>query len=337
MMNGQKFPIAVLGAGSWGTALAILLARNNNNTILWGRDKEQLQCMAHSRSNEKYLPGYIFPDALSIEANLEKLIAKCRDILLVVPSHAFVPTLTMIKPYLQADSRICWASKGLEPETGLFLSNSVSRELGSERSMAILSGPTFAKELAQNLPTACTLAGNNSAFLDDLIQRFHNPRFRIYRTDDMIGVQLGGAVKNIIAVGAGMADGLGFGTNTVTALITRGLVELTRLGTALGAKQETLYGLAGLGDLILTSTDNQSRNRRFGLALGKGHSIEEAATEIGQVVEAVRNTKEVYALSQKLNIDMPIVHVIYQVLYEKLSPKQAAEQLLTRDLKLEGE
>ncbi len=336
-MSSQKQPIGVIGAGSWGTALAVLLARNNNHTLLWGRDTAQIELMQQQRVNKRYLDGCEFPGSLQATTELEGLIRDCRDLILVVPSHAFVSTLKQIKPFLAANARICWASKGLEPETGALLSVTVERELGENISTAVLSGPTFANELAQGLPTACALAGKDNDFLDDLVDRFHNPRFRIYRTDDLIGVQLGGVVKNIIAVGTGMADGLGFGSNTRTALITRGLAELTRLGLALGAKQETLYGLAGLGDLILTSTDNQSRNRRFGLALGQGQTIDEAAKQIGQVVEAVRNTKEVHALAEKIGVEMPIVDAIYQVLYQQLPPKKAAELLLSRDLKQEGE
>ncbi len=328
----ETAPVCVLGAGSWGTALAILLARNGNRTLLWGRDPERMAQMQACRSNEKYLPGIVFPEPLKVVSDLDVTLKQCRDILIVVPSHSFVETLVKIKPLLLDNARIAWATKGLEPHTGALLSTTVERELGSAIPLAILSGPTFAKELANNLPTACTFASNNTDFQNSFIQRLHNPRFRIYKSDDMIGVQLGGAVKNIIAVGAGMGDGLGFGSNSRTALITRGLAEITRLGRAMGADPHTLYGLSGLGDLLLTSTDDQSRNRRFGLALGKGKSIEEAESDIGQVVEAVRNTKEVQDLAKRLGIEMPIVDAIYQVLYQKLSPEDAARMLLTRAL-----
>ncbi len=330
-------PVCVLGAGSWGTALAILLARNGNRTLLWGRDPKRMAQMQAAAVNEKYLPAAKFPPRLEVVPELNKVLLQCRDILLVVPSHSFVEILKKIKPLLATDARIAWATKGLEPDTGALLSTAVERELGKGVPLAILSGPTFAKELANDLPTACTIASNNSEFQQDFINRLHNPRFRIYKSTDMIGIQLGGAVKNIIAVGAGMGDGLGFGSNSRTALITRGLAEITRLGKAMGAEAQTLYGLSGLGDLLLTSTDDQSRNRRFGLALGAGKSIDQAITEIGQVVEAVRNTREVHELAQRLNVEMPIVDAIYQVLYERLPPKDAAKMLLTRALRDESQ
>ncbi len=327
--------IAVLGAGSWGTALALLLARNGVPTRLWGWNAEEMAAMAKKRENTRYLPGETFPAMLSVESELEASVDGVRDILIVVPSHGFVDLLQQLKPMLANDARIAWASKGLVPETGSLLSEAVKEVLGP-RPMAVLSGPTFARELARGVPSAAALAANDQAFSAALVRRFHNTRFRIYCTDDLVGVQLGGVVKNIIAVGAGMSDGLGFGANTRAALLTRGLAELVRLGRAMGAKVETLYGLAGLGDLLLTATDDQSRNRRFGLALGQGKTIQEAIDAIGQVVEAVRNAKEVFHLAQRLSVDMPIAEVIYQVLYCQLSPAKAAELLLTRDLKPEG-
>ncbi len=331
-MSEKQLPFCILGAGSWGTALAILLARNGNQTLLWGRDPKQMQLMTDERCNKRYLPENIFPESLIPTSDLQHSVSQCRDIMLVVPSHAFVETLIQIKPYLKNNARICWATKGLEPETGALLSTTVEREIGTNIPLAILSGPTFAKELADNLPTACTIASNKEEFLEDLISRFHNNLFRIYKSTDVTGVQLGGAVKNIIAVGAGMGDGLGFGANLRTALITRGLAEIVRLGRELQAEPQTLYGLSGLGDLILTSTDDQSRNRRFGLALGQGKTTQQAAKEIGQVVEAVRNTREVRDLAKRLNIEMPIVEAIYSILYENVEPQVAAMNLLTREL-----
>jgi glycerol-3-phosphate dehydrogenase (NAD(P)+) len=330
-------PIAVLGAGSWGTALAIHLARNGVDTRLWGWKEDEMRRMAAERRNEAYLPGIEFPDALSVSWELDATIGDRHDILVVVPSHAFVDLLKQIKPLLSPAHRIAWATKGLVPDTGALLSSAVDSILGASRPKAVLSGPTFAKELAAGQPSACALAATDNVFLDSLVEQFHSPRFRVYRTDDLVGVQLGGAVKNIIAVGAGMAEGVGFGANARAALITRGLAELVRLGGALGARQETLYGLAGLGDLVLTATDNQSRNRRFGLALGEGRDMQEAIASIGQVVEAVRNTREVRQLARRLDVDMPIVEAIYGVLYEGMAPLEAAELLLTRELKPEGE
>lgn len=328
--------VTVLGAGSYGTALAICLARNSTPTILWGRDSEQLSAMADSRQNQRYLPGADFPGALSIEPSLAKAISQSRDILVVVPSHAFKGMLEALKPLLQPEQRIIWATKGLEPGSGRLLKDVAQEVLGDEIPLAVLSGPTFAKEMAAGLPTAISLSSTDDQFIDDMAAKLHCAKsFRVYKNPDFTGVQLGGAVKNVIAIGAGLADGLGFGANARTALITRGLAELTRLGVKAGAQPETFMGMAGLGDLVLTCTDNQSRNRRFGLALGKGTSVDDAITEIGQVVEGYRNTEEVVILARKLGVEMPICEQIYAVLYEGKSPKDAALALLGRELKSE--
>lgn len=324
--------VCVLGAGSYGTALAFCLSRNNVKTTLWGRDSQQLEKMKHSRSNEKYLPGSIFPNTLSIESDLRTAISNSKDLLVVVPSHAFADTLRNIKPYLKPHHRLIWATKGLEPESGRLLQDVAIEILGTEFPFAALSGPTFAKEMVAGLPTAISLSSKDENLANDFANMLHcSKSFRVYRNDDFIGIQLGGAVKNVIAIGAGLADGLGFGSNARTALITRGLAELTRLGVKMGAKPTTFMGMAGLGDLVLTCTDNQSRNRRFGLALGKGLGIEEAMNEIGQVVEGYRNTKEVHILSTRVGIEMPICEQIYQVLYHNKPAKEAALTLLSRD------
>ena len=330
-------PIAVLGAGSWGTALALLLARNGNETRLWARNPEHVVQMQQASENQKYLPGIPFPDNLQVQSDLNLVLDGVQDILIVVPSHAFRAVLQLIKPIIQPNARIVSASKGLDPETGNLLINVASEILGDHIPLAVLSGPNFAAELGNNLPTATTLASLDTEFFDDLVERMKNDRFRVYGSDDLIGVQLGGAVKNIIAVGAGMADGMGFGANARTALITRGLAELTRLGVAIGGKISTFRGMAGLGDLVLTCTDDQSRNRRFGLAIGRGQNLKEAEAEIGQVVEAVRNAKEVYTLSKNNNVEMPICEAIYNILYKGVSPKDAAHNLLTREFKFEDE
>lgn len=323
--------VGVLGAGSYGTALAFCLSRNNVKTSLWGRDSQQMELMKDSRSNEKYLPGSIFPDNLIIESNLQNAILNSQDLLIVVPSHAFADTLRNIKPYLEPHHRLIWATKGLEPETGRLLQDVALEILGSAIPFAALSGPTFAKEMVAGLPTAISLSSTDESLANDFANMLHcSKSFRVYRNDDFIGIQLGGAVKNVIAIGAGLADGLGFGSNARTALITRGLAELTRLGVQMGAKPNTFMGMAGLGDLVLTCTDNQSRNRRFGLALGKGLGIEEAMNEIGQVVEGYRNTKEVHILSSRVGIEMPICEQIYEVLYKDKPPKEAALSLLSR-------
>ncbi|MDY6925738.1 MAG: NAD(P)H-dependent glycerol-3-phosphate dehydrogenase [Pseudomonadota bacterium] len=328
--------VTVLGAGSYGTALAICLARNNTPTVLWGRDARQLSVMADSRQNERYLPGAPFPEALSVESDLATAVAHSRDILVVVPSHAFKGMLEQLAPLLHDSQRIVWATKGLEPGSGRLLKEVALEVLGDKYPLAVLSGPTFAKEMAAGLPTAISLSSTDDEFIDAMAAKLHCARsFRVYKNPDFTGVQLGGAVKNVIAIGAGLADGLGFGANARTALITRGLAELTRLGVKAGAQPETFMGMAGLGDLVLTCTDNQSRNRRFGLALGKGTSVDNAMQEIGQVVEGYRNTEEVVILARKLDVEMPICEQIYAVLYEGKSPKDAALALLGRELKSE--
>ncbi|WP_133471803.1 NAD(P)H-dependent glycerol-3-phosphate dehydrogenase [Paraglaciecola marina] len=324
--------VCVLGAGSYGTALAFCLSRNKVTTTLWGRNKNHIDSMSRTRTNEKYLSGFTFPDSLSLEPNLQKAVASSHDILVVVPSSAFAETLKNIQPYLTPEHRIIWATKGLEPETGRLLHEVAVEILGKDLPFAALSGPTFAKEMAAGLPTAISLSSTDETLATEFSNKLHcSSTFRVYKNNDFIGIQLGGAVKNVIAIGAGLADGLGFGSNARTALITRGLAELTRLGIKMGAKPETFTGMAGLGDLVLTCTDNQSRNRRFGLALGKGASIDEAISEIGQVVEGYKNTKEVHILSGRIGVEMPICEQIYLVLYHNKSVKEAAITLLARD------
>ena len=328
--------ISVIGAGSYGTALAFCLARNNRKTLLWGRSEAHVDAMVNSRSNEKYLPGFTFPESLFLEADITKAVAASTNILIVVPSHAFVDMLKEIKPLLTPEHKIAWATKGLDPEEGRLLQDVAGEILGSNVSLAVLSGPTFAKEMAAGLPTAISVASTDDAFANTISDLLHcDKTFRVYKNDDFIGVQLGGAVKNVIAIGAGMADGIGFGANARTALITRGLAEMTRLGVAVGAQKATFMGMAGLGDLVLTCTDNQSRNRRFGLALGNGDSVDDAIANIGQVVEGYRNTKEVFMLAKRCNVEMPIVEQIYKVLYQDKPAKEAALHLLGRDRKSE--
>ncbi|WP_206483106.1 NAD(P)H-dependent glycerol-3-phosphate dehydrogenase [Thalassotalea sp. G2M2-11] len=324
--------ISVIGAGSYGTALAICFARNGHQTLLWGRNTDHVEQMANTRSNEKYLPGSCFPQALALTSDLSQAVQASDNILVVVPSHAFGDMLKQIKPLLRSNAKIAWATKGLDPDTGNLLQDVARDILGDEVSLAVLSGPTFAKEMAAGLPTAISLSSTDNAFVSELSDLLHCEKtFRVYTNNDFVGVQLGGAVKNVIAIGAGMADGIGFGANARTALITRGLVEMTRLGEALNAEPSTFMGMAGLGDLVLTCTDNQSRNRRFGLALGQGSSVEQAMEDIGQVVEGYRNTKEVYMLAQRLGVEMPIVEQVYQVLYCNKEARVAASDLLSRE------
>lgn len=330
-MNTVNASMTVIGAGSYGTALAITLARNGHTVVLWGHNPAQIQTLQRDRCNQAFLPDVPFPDTLLLEADLARALAASRDVLVVVPSHVFGDVLRQLKPHLRPDARIVWATKGLEAETGRLLQDVVREALGEAIPLAVLSGPTFAKELAAGLPTAIALAATDAQFADDLQQLLHcGKSFRVYSNPDFIGVQLGGAVKNVIAIGAGMSDGIGFGANARTALITRGLAEMSRLGSALGADPSTFMGMAGLGDLVLTCTDNQSRNRRFGIMLGQGKGVQEAQDSIGQVVEGYRNTKEVLALAQRHGVEMPITEQIYQVLYCHKDAREAALSLLGR-------
>ncbi|MDH3000880.1 glycerol-3-phosphate dehydrogenase [Chelonobacter oris] len=329
-------PITVLGAGSFGTALAIAFSRNGCPTYLWGHHAGHLQRLADERQNGEFLPEIIFPDSLVIEPNLGKAIAASRDILLVVPSHVFGDVIAQIKPLLRDDSRLIWATKGLERDSGRLLQEVVKEQLGSRYPLAVLSGPTFAKELANGMPTAIALASDDEQFASEVQTRIHcSKHFRVYINNDMIGVQLGGAVKNVIAIGAGISDGMGFGANARTALITRGIAEITRLGLSLGAAPATFMGMAGLGDLVLTCTDNQSRNRRFGLMLGQGFGAQQSLDNIGQVVEGFYNTKETHLLAQRQGIEMPITEQIYQVLFCGKDARDAAIALLGRERKEE--
>ena len=324
--------VTVIGAGSYGTALAFCLSRNKHSTFLWGRNSQAIEAMQQARCNTRYLDQFTFPDALHPVTDLADAIAKSTYILIVVPSHAFADSLKLIAKWITPAHKVIWASKGLEPKTGRLLQNVALDILPANTPIGVLSGPTFAAEMAAGLPTAITLSSASQEITQEFAILLHDPkRFRVYLNDDLIGVQLGGAVKNVIAIGAGLADGLGFGANARTALITRGLTEMKRLGMSLGAQSETFMGMACLGDLVLTCTDNQSRNRRFGLALGQGMTVDDAIESIGQVVEGYRNTDEVHILANKQNIEMPISEQIYKVLYEGKSAKEAAIALLSRE------
>jgi len=329
--------ITLLGAGSWGTALALLLAKNNCEVLLWGHDENEITGLKKNREHQQLLPGFILPEHISLTTDLDVAASFSEIILLAVPSHAFASTLVNLKAAQQSEAiKIAWVTKGLNPQDGRLLHQVVADIFTPETPAAILSGPTFAREVAQSLPTAITIASNQSAFANKLAEIFHSDRFRAYTSSDIIGVEVGGAVKNVLAIAAGIADGLGFGANTRAALITRGLNEITRLGLKLGGKQETFVGLAGLGDLVLTCTDNQSRNRRFGLALGQGKTRAEIVKEIGQEIEGISAAKEAYMLAQQHGIDMPITEQTYKVLYEDLNPLVAVQNLLARDQKAES-
>lgn len=334
-MQASKSPIAVLGAGSWGTALALQFARSGRVVKMWGRDPSQLSEMSAARMNERYLPGIAFPDNLHVEPDLKSCLQGANDVLISVPSHGLRETLTKIAPLLEDDARVSWATKGFELSTGK-LPHQVAKEiLGEDRPVAVLSGPTFASEVGEGLPTAMTIAASEPDFAGELATSLSGDKFRAYTSADMIGVEVGGAVKNVLAIGAGLSDGLGFGANTRIALINRGLVEMTRLGVALGASQDTFMGLAGMGDLVLTCTDDQSRNRRMGLLLASGKTVAEAQEEIQQVVEGVLAAKAVRKVADEVHVVMPICHEIYRILYEGVSPREAVGALMGRALKPE--
>jgi glycerol-3-phosphate dehydrogenase (NAD(P)+) len=287
--------------------------------------------MQQARENTRYLPGDPFPDNLHLAEQLESAIAQSEYILIAVPSHAFRSILQTIAPFIKPNMGIIWATKGLDPETGQFLDEVAHSILPKEMPVALLTGPSFAKEVAKKQPTIVTLASNNRSFAKHMQECFQAPYFRTYMCDDMKGAELGGAVKNILAIAVGIAEGLGYGTNTKAGLMTRGLAEMMRLGTALGADKETLMGLSGLGDLILTCSDMQSRNLRFGLAIGQGKTFDQAYKEINQVVEGVQTTASIHKLAQQLNVRMPITEVMYAVLYENLPATEAVKALLTRE------
>jgi glycerol-3-phosphate dehydrogenase (NAD(P)+) len=331
-----KQKISVLGAGSWGTALAILIAKNGFEVLLWGHDKSHIDDLAKERKNQRYLPGQTLPEGISVSPDLKKAAEFSNLILLAVPSHAFKRTLVDLKPHVNVNEiKIAWATKGFNPENGALLHQVVAEVFSADTPAAILSGPTFAGEVVSNFPTAITVASSKMEFASQIAEILHSDRFRPYTSTDIIGVEVGGAVKNVLAIAAGVADGLGFGANTRAALITRGLNEIMRLGVCLGGKQETFMGLAGLGDLVLTCTDNQSRNRRFGLALGQGKKMGEIIREIGQEIEGIGTAKETYLLAKRYKIEMPIIEQTYKVLYENLNPLSAVKNLLAREQKAE--
>lgn len=326
--------VAVIGAGSWGSALAIQLARNGHHVNLWGHDEDHIKRLIADNQNTEYLPGTPFPAGIHPMASLEQAVQDTSFILIVIPSKAYRDFLQRLKPLIDPDVRVFWASKGFEIETGKLLHELVIEELGIEN-YGVISGPTFATEVAKDLPAAVTCAGHLSESTQQFAELLHGGHFRCYTSDDVIGVEIGGALKNVLAIAVGAADGLGFGANTRAALITRGLSEIMRFGETVGAQKETLMGLSGLGDLILTCTDNQSRNRRFGLAIGQGQSIEQAIKSIGQTVEGYRAARAIYLMTRSHHLTLPIMEQVYLVLYEGKSPKTAVNDLESRQQKPE--
>lgn len=327
--------IVVLGGGSWGTALAIQVARAGHDVVLWDINPQHIQNMQSTRTNQQYLPDIPLPENLQLSADLQQVLQQSDTLLLAIPSHAVRGFLQQCKQWIRKEHHIVWATKGLEENTAKPVHQVVEEELPECHHTAVVSGPTFAGEVARDLPTAVTVAASTHALADEVAGFLHYGNFRVYTSEDMIGVELGGSLKNVLAIAAGIADGLGFGANTRAALITRGLAEIMRLDLSMGAQAETFMGLAGLGDLVLTCTDNQSRNRRMGLALAEGLSIEQARTQIGQAVEGVKTAREAWQLAQQHQVEMPIIEQTYQVLYESKAPRQAVHDLLTREARSE--
>lgn len=333
-MNAKR-PIAVIGAGAFGTALAIQLARRGAVTYLWGRDAATMANLQGSRENARYLSGCHFPAKLIATADLAEAVAGSGDILIATPSPALRETCQRLAKILRPEQGIACACKGLEPGTGRFAHEVIAEELGAQRAVAIISGPTFARELGMGLPTAVTVASPEAAFAERMASALHGDGFRAYTSDDIIGVEIGGAAKNVLAIAVGIADGLGLGANTRAAMITRGLSEMARLGAALGAHPETLMGLSGLGDLVLTCTDNQSRNRRLGILLGEGKSVAEAQALLEGVVEGVRAAPEVLRLAQGLGVQLPLLEMASAVIAGDVSPLAAAKRLSERPQRAE--
>ncbi len=330
----QTRPIAVLGAGSWGTALAVLLARNGAPTTLWGRDAQMIAELARERCNTRYLPDLQFPPELQLSNALEPVVRDAGTLLIAVPSHAFSGLLKEIQPWIGSEVGIAWATKGFDPPSGRFLHEIVAEMLPGHPA-AVVTGPSFAREVAAGEPTAVTVHSTSETFAQHLADLLHSPTFRAYTGTDVRGAELGGAMKNVLAVAVGAADAMGLGLNARAGLITRGLNEMLRLGDAIGARPETLMGLAGLGDLVLTCTGDLSRNRRLGLALGRGIPLAEAIKEIGQAVESVQTVDTVMRLAKRHGIELPISAQVQRALHEEVTPADAVRELLAREQKPE--
>lgn len=335
MPHSYPYDIAVLGAGSWGTALAMQLARIGRSVALWARDQQQLQVMEKNRENQRYLPGIPLPDSLILSADLTETVKSARQILLACPSHSLSELMRQIKPWLNEDVGVVWACKGFEPGSGRLLHQMAQNVLGKERDLAVITGPSFAREVALDMPTAVSVAASTETFGERIAALLHGGSFRAYYTADMVGAELGGAAKNVMAIATGVCDGMALGSNARAGLITRGLGEMMRLGVAMGAKQETLMGLSGVGDLVLTCTGDLSRNRRLGLSLGQGMSLQAAIEAIGQVVEGYKAAQEVHRLQAQYDLDLPICEQVYGILYSGWNPQKGLQILLSRELKKE--
>ncbi|MEO1889572.1 MAG: NAD(P)H-dependent glycerol-3-phosphate dehydrogenase [Cycloclasticus sp.] len=328
--------IAVLGAGSWGTAMAIMMARAGHRVTLWGHDPVHIETLRRDRSNVEFLPGTDFPNTLTASDDLQQTVTEHRFLMLAVPSHAFRETLLKCKPHIAKDTIVTWITKGFETDTGLLAHEVVLETLGKDTQIALVSGPSFALEVADNLPTAVVVASPNINVAIRVANTLRSANFLTFPDDNIASAEIGGSMKNILAIAAGISDGLGYGANARAALITLGLSEMVQLGNVYHCSESSFLGLAGVGDLVLTCTDDKSRNRRLGLQLGQGKTIADAKANIGQEVEGIHAAKEVHAICQKWSLDMPICNQVYKILYSGLSPDVAVRYLLTRAQKADA-
>ena len=326
--------IAILGTGSWGMALACVLGEKNCVTM-WSHSENEIENLKETRKNEKLLPGITLPKSIMFEASLEKAVIKNDIILFVVPSFAIRETARKASAFFNEGKIAVCASKGLEDETFLTLCEVISEELPKNSRVCALSGPTHAEEVSRGIPTTVVAASKDTKTARTVQESFMCDSFRVYISDDPKGVELGAAIKNVIALCAGITDGCGYGDNLKAALMTRGIYEISRLGMAMGGKRETFMGLSGIGDLIVTATSIHSRNRRCGILIGKGLSPQEAMNEVGMVVEGIKCLRAVYNAAEKFNVDMPIIKEAYRVVFENKNPKQSVSELMARDMKYE--
>jgi glycerol-3-phosphate dehydrogenase (NAD(P)+) len=331
----QSENLAIIGAGAWGTALALLLVKNGHSFPLWVYEEDLSETMKTKRENTLFLPGFSLPDNIEPTSSLKQAVENKSALILVVPTHVLRTTIKNIKPYLKPGCLIINASKGIENETLCTVQQILQQELDSNHKFAVISGPTFAEEIAKEVPSALVAAGDTLETSERVKQILSTPKLKVFTSDDPLGVQIGGALKNVIAISTGISDGMELGYNTRAALISRGLVEITRIGTALGAKPETLLGLSGMGDLVLTCTGDLSRNRNVGIQLGKGQKLNEITKNMKMVAEGIRTVKSAYELKNKLNIQASVIEETYRVLYEDKSPQKALEDLMKVEIDTE--
>lgn len=330
----EKNNLLILGAGAWGSALALVASQHADRVYVWDHDPQHIETIIRTGKN-KYLANAAFPKNIYFTADLAAACADSQDILVVVASVAVREVLQNIKPFFADEMSVTVASKGLDAATGNLFHIVIKEVLGENTAIGVLSGPSFASEVARGLPTAVTFASDSAVLCTRMLQRLNTSYFRVYHSTDVVGVELGGLVKNVIAIATGIVDGLALGANARSALITRGLAEMMRLGEALGARTETLAGLSGVGDLILTCTDNQSRNHRFGVKIGQGLSTQEALQELACLVEGVQNVPLILKLAERYKVSLPISEQVYEVLYHGKSPRDSLHDLLAREIKAE--